>query len=405
MTEMWPVEGLDLNALVDAGFRPTPFHQYVVKVHSRCNLACDYCYLYRMGDSTWRTRPREMSGATAERLCHRIAEHVRSHRLGRISVVFHGGEPLLAGTAKLATISSGLRRLLPAGTEADFAVQTNGVLLDEPTLDELTRQAIRVGISFDGDAASTARHRRFPDGRSSHEATTAALRLLSGERHRHAFAGLLCVIDLESDPVATYESLARYAPPQVDFLLPHANWSRPPAHDTAGADYGRWLVAAFDRWYGAPRWETNVRFFSEIINLLLGGQSASEQIGLSPVSLIVVDTDGTLEQVDSLRSAYHGAAGTGLSIHRDDFDAALRHPSVVARQIGADALSPTCRRCGIRRVCGGGYYPHRYREGSGFLHPSVYCADLQYLIHHIARRLRHDVATLRKPLDGSRVSR
>lgn len=399
MTAAWPIDTLDVPELLRAGFRPVPFRQFVIKVHSHCNLACDYCYVYRMADSTWRSRPGSISAATADQVCRRIAEHVTTHELPRVSVVFHGGEPLLAGAATITGIASRLRRLLPEDTAVDFAVQTNGVLLTEAALRLLHEAGIRVGVSFDGDPRTTARHRRFRDGRSSHDETVAALRLLSGPTYREAFAGLLCVMDLRADPVRTYESLVSFAPPQIDFLLPHANWSNPPEDGGDGA-YGRWLTTAFDRWYGAPRWETEVRLFGEIANLLLGGESASEQIGLSPVTVVVIDTDGSLEQVDSLRSAYHGAAATGLNVHRDPFDAALRHPAVVARQIGPAGLSATCRRCPIGRICGGGYYPHRYRAGSGFRHPSVYCGDLEILIRHIATRLRRDVTSLRRKADS-----
>ena len=36
---------------------------FVLKVVSRCNLNCSYCYVYNKGDSTWRTRPVLMIGA------------------------------------------------------------------------------------------------------------------------------------------------------------------------------------------------------------------------------------------------------------------------------------------------------------------------------------------------------
>jgi len=46
----------------------------------------------------------------------------------------------------------------------------------------------------------------------------------------------------------------------------------------------------------------------------------------------------------------------------------------------------------VRDVCGGGYYPHRYRAGEGFLNPSVYCPDLLRLItsirEYVAAELR-----------------
>ena len=37
-----------------AGWRPTPFRQFIVKIHSRCDLACDHCYVYATPDQRWR---------------------------------------------------------------------------------------------------------------------------------------------------------------------------------------------------------------------------------------------------------------------------------------------------------------------------------------------------------------
>jgi len=80
---------------------------------------------------------------------------------------------------------------------------------------------------------------------------------------------------------------------------------------------GDWLVRLFDRWFDAPRKETSVRLLEEIINLVLGGASRSDQVGLSPSAVVVVETDGAIEQTDSLKSAYEGAAATGLSVLTD----------------------------------------------------------------------------------------
>ncbi|MGH3248417.1 MAG: aKG-HExxH-type peptide beta-hydroxylase, partial [Trebonia sp.] len=43
--------------------------------------------------------------------------------------------------------------------------------------------------------------------------------------------------------------------------------------------------------------------------------------------------------------------------------------------------------------CGGGLYAHRYRTGSGFDNPSVYCGDLEKIISHV----RADEAVRRRP--------
>lgn len=391
----WPGDRLDVRSLVTQGFRPTPFQQFVLKLHSRCDLACDYCYVFEMADQSWRDRAGQMSSEVLQQTCERIAEHVELHQLSRIEVVFHGGEPLLAGADLLARAATALRETLQI--RVDLNVQTNAVRLDESMLDILGEHGISVGVSLDGTEQAHDEHRRFADGRGSHDKTLEGIRLLRSAPYRALYSGLLCLVQLNADPIETYEALLAQEPPKVDFLLPHANWSVPPPRGPVAAPYGDWLATVFDRWYDAPSQETEIRLFQEIINLVLGGGSTVESVGLSPVALVVIDTDGSFEQVDSLRSAYDGAAATGFTVFDHSLDDVLTHPAVVARQIGLLALADTCRSCDIRDVCGGGYYPHRYEEGTGFLHPSVYCPDLDRLIRHVAQRLHSDLDTLRDP--------
>ena len=73
-----------------------------------------------------------------------------------------------------------------------------------------------------------------------------------------------------------------------------------------------------------------------------------------------------------------------------DFDAALAEPAIAARQIGLAALGDQCQACPVVRICGGGYYPHRYRAGHDFREPSVFCPDLLRLIAYIDRRVAAD---------------
>ncbi|GLY99023.1 FxsB family cyclophane-forming radical SAM/SPASM peptide maturase [Actinoplanes sp. NBRC 103695] len=370
--------------------------QFVLKVASRCDLGCDYCYVYRMADHSFATQPRFMSAGTIERTADRIAEHVTAHRLDRVEVAFHGGEPLLAGPDYFVAAARTIRDRLP-GTRVDLLVQTHGGLLDESMLTALADHRITVGVSLDGGPDHHDRHRRRRDGGGTHEQTARGLALLTGDRFRPIFGGLLCVIDLANNPVEVYEALVRHRPPEIDFLLPHGNWSRPPpgrSGDSA-APYGAWLCAAFDRWYDASPPETTVRLFDDVIRLCLGRSARGEQIGLSPASFVVIDTDGALQQVDTLKSVRPGAAGTGLHVSADSMDDVLEHPGLRARRGGVAALCATCRECSVVRICGGGSYVHRWSSTGGFANPSVYCPDLQDFIGHVVRRVSNDLGPAR----------
>lgn len=391
----WPFRGLDVARLRAAGHVPVPFRDVVLKVHQRCNLACDYCYVYEMADQSWRTRPTLMTEPIWRATADRMAAFARAHRLERMRLVLHGGEPLLAGIDRLTHLITDFRSAAD-GLDLQVQMQTNGVLLDRATLDTLREHRVEIGVSLDGARADHDRRRRHFDGRGSFDAVDRALRLLTDDRHRDSFAGLLCTIDPSTDPIATYEALLEHRPPTLDLLLPHANWDTPPVRPPGGGPtpYADWLIAVFDRWYRAPAQEVGIRLFEDILDLVLGGTSRSEQVGLSPVAVVVVETDGAIEQVDSLKSAYPGACDTGLNVLTDPFDAALDHPGIVARQIGLAALGDTCRACPARDICGGGHYAHRYRGGGGFLNPSVYCSDMLQLIRHIRACLIADLERL-----------
>ena len=185
-------------------------------------------------------------------------------------------------------------------------------------------------------------------------------------------------------------------PPRIDFLLPHATWDHPPARRPgAEHEYADWLTAIYDRWIADGR-PAEIRTFDSIISTLRGGDSLTEALGLGPTGLVVIETDGSYEQVDSLKVAYEGAPETGLNVFSHSLDMVARHPGIAAREQGIAGLCQTCRECPVVSSCGGGLYTHRYRDGSGFDNPSVYCAgpacaDLaRRSTHHAQQSDAHD---------------
>jgi len=361
----------------------TSISQYVLKVCSRCDLACDHCYVYEHADQSWRAKPLRIADATVRQAAVRIAEHAKSHRSDEVHVVLHGGEPLLLRYAGLRAVVGTLRSIIDPVTRLDLRIHTNGVLLDEELCDLFVGYAVKVGVSLDGDREANDRHRRFSSGRSSHSQVRRALALLRKPEYRHLYAGILCTIDLENDPIAVYEALLAEAPPRIDLLLPHATWERPPYRPSgAHAPYAEWLGRIHARWLTDGR-PVPIRFFDSLMAAWEGRSSGSEAAGLDAVDLLVIETDGSWEQADSLKTAFENAPATGLNVFSHSVDEAAASPGVAGRQVGVEALCPTCRDCPLVRACGGGLYAHRYKPGSGFDNPSVYCDDLKVLIPRI----------------------
>ena len=364
----------------------TALRQLILKIHSRCNLACDHCYVYEHADQSWRTRPTMISEETVEQVARRFAAYAREQELDEVSVILHGGEPLLVGPARLRRICETLTREITPVTTLDLRVHTNGVTLNRRHLEVLREFGVKVGISLDGDQVANDRHRLDRRGRSSYAAVLRAVEKLRDPEFSHLYLGLLCTVDVANDPVAVHDALTALGPPRIDYLLPHSTWDNPPPRPPGAATaYADWLLRIFDRWEEQGR-TVPVRTFDSVLSTLRGGPSRTEALGLAPSELAVVETDGSFEQADSLKTAYDGAAATSFDVHRHSFADLVAHPGVRARQLGLDGVSATCRACPVVESCGGGLYAHRYSTERAFDNPSVFCADLRALIDGIAER-------------------
>jgi uncharacterized protein len=369
--------------------RHVPINSYIIKVASRCNLDCLYCYEYNMGDDSWRSMPRLMASDVVALVASRIREHCDAHGLREVYVNLHGGEPLLYGKRNTRHLLEVFTAVL-AGVRIHWGVQTNGILLDEEWVELLGGYNFHLGLSLDGPAQVNDRLRVDHRGRGSHQRVMEGVRHLRSGRGERIFAGCLTVIDPRSEPLEVFHHLLELGAKSIDFLLPHGNWDDPPpskkGDPMTGTPYADWLIPVFDEWFDRYSGVVQVRTFEEIIEHLAGGPGRLETVGLQPVSLIGVAVDGSIEGVDTLKSI-PGQQVLGLHLSAHSFDDAMRHPKYMLRQAGVESLSPTCQSCELVTTCGGGYLPHRWSKENQFRNPSVFCADLTSLIRHIRVRV------------------
>ncbi|KUO18428.1 FxsB family cyclophane-forming radical SAM/SPASM peptide maturase [Streptomyces dysideae] len=366
-----------------------PFRTFILKAVNRCNVDCDYCFVFNSKDQVARRLPARMDLDVARAAARRISEHATAHGLPTVHVVLHGGEPLLAGVRHMADVLGTVRQGIPAGIEVRFELQTNGTLLSEAWLDLFERHEVVVGVSLDGPPAANDRHRLTHSGRSSTAATVRGIELLRSRPH--LFAGLLAVVDLANDPVEVHDYLASFDPPVIDFGLPHGTHDDPPHRDDPNVpEYGLWMSRVYDAWLARPDHQHSIRMLEDVVALSAGVRGSVETLGLAPPTSVVIESDGTVEGVDTLRSVEEGASWLGLDVFGQSFDDALAHPKLQHRLYGKDALAEQCQSCPLVEVCGGGYLPHRFSTARGYRNPSVYCADLEYLIRHVQKSLRRN---------------
>jgi uncharacterized protein len=356
----------------------------LIKVASRCNINCSYCYVYNMGDGGWADMPNQISYETTAALSKALRELSRVQSRP-FAVVLHGGEPLLLGLVKLRRLIFSLRNSLPS--ECAISIQTNGILLTEEILDLCSATRVTISVSIDGPRHIHDKYRVGHTGRGTYDQVLKGIELLRGHRDsKFLFTGLLAVIDSESDPTEVYAFFKELNPPSVDFIYRDGNHSRLPMgkRSLQSTEYGQWFAKLLDV-YLADQSPICIRILDDMIKLMLGGTGTKDGVGLTDYGVLIIDTDGSITKNDTLKSSYDGADrfDEEWSVHTHDLAGVLDSPEFAEYHRMQRPSSKTCLSCPELRVCGGGMTLHRWRDDNGYDNPSVYCADQTHLINHI----------------------
>ncbi len=360
----------------------------LLKVASRCNIDCTYCYVYQMGDDQWTRLGKFMSNETIEAVCTSLQALSKS-QASRFSVVLHGGEPLLLGASRLKYLLESLRNVLPL--EYPISIQTNGILITTELLDICSTFRASLSVSIDGPRQLHDAQRIKFDGGGTFDEVLRGIEML--ESHSDAlflYAGLLAVVDPCSDPQEVYTFFKTIGAPSVDFLYKDGNHCRLPLSKAffESVEYGSWMASLFNIYISDPD-PIRIRILDDMTKAILGGLISKEGMGVSDFGILIIDTDGTIAKNDTLKSSFNGA--DRFSVSRNIRD------TVLGEFLKSDEFQayrrmqrPSCLQCSLcpeLKVCGGGMTLHRWSDDNAFNNPSIYCSDQLYLIGMIRQQL------------------
>jgi uncharacterized protein len=367
----------------------------LIKVASRCNINCKYCYVYNLGDEGWTTMPAQISLETIEAISERLGD-LTNEEQHPFATVLHGGEPFLLGPMKLRLVLRSLRSRLPQ--EYPIGIQTNGILITQRILDICSEMRATISVSLDGPRAIHDRDRIGHDGSGTYDKVIRGLELLQSHKDRDfLFTGILSVVDPQTNPAEIYYFIKSLDPPSVDFLHRDGNHSKLPSGKTSftSTEFGEWFSQLLDV-YLADTDPIRIRFLDDIIKLTVGGTGTKDGAGLTDYGVLVIDTDGSIAKNDTLKSSFDGADRfhQNWSIMRDSLSKILASREFAEYHSLQKPTSPICRACPELRVCGGGMTLHRWKEGSGFNNPSIYCGDQKLLIGNVRLKLAEAEAEL-----------
>jgi uncharacterized protein len=361
----------------------------LIKTASRCNYNCSYCYVYQGKDTSWRSQPKLMSVDVIDTLIEKLIVQASEQTAG-FAIVLHGGEPLLLGIKKLSLLIKRLRQKLDP-ERYPISVQTNGELLDKRFLDLFSSEKVSVSVSIDGDQGANDIARVDIKGNSTFSKTVEGIKALrSHTDSEFLFAGTLSVIQTSIPAKITYEFLKSLGSPNMDFLMQDGNYDRLPLGKSSftSTEYGDWLCELFEC-YTSDSSPVPIRFFDDIVRLLLGGKGTKEGQGINPYGILIFETNGEIRKNDTLRSSFDGAdfftaRWNVCDINISDVLSSSEFSEYAHMQI---PICESCKTCEHESVCGGGMPLYRWGEIHGYNAPSIYCHDHMKIINLVKERL------------------
>ena len=331
-----------------------------------CNLRCAYCFYRAQREDA---ENRLMTAETLRALLDKIAAYAPA----AVSVLFQGGEPTLAGLGFFRQFVAAAQTMLAA--PVSYAIQTNGLLIDDAFASFFAEHDFLVGLSLDGDERTHDRSRRDDAGTGSYSRVLQAVETL--RRHGVQF-NILSVVNDENaaDLHTTWESFRKMDFRFLQFI--------PCVGAGTGADlsaeaYARFLKESFDLWYAdytAGRY-VSVRHIDNYIGILLG--RPPENCAMRGVcgSYFVVEANGDLYPCDFYCTA---AYKLGHISDPAPFAPSPRQQAFLRRSL---AIHEKCRPCRYYLLCRGGCRRDRTAD---LLH-NRYCEAYRAFFDYAAERM------------------
>ncbi|MDR1348614.1 MAG: radical SAM protein [Prevotellaceae bacterium] len=356
----------------------------ILKVTSICNLSCKYCYVYNKTDKSYLNEPDIIDFVTVKQLLQKIEQYCKKNKLNSFLIIFHGGEPLIAGKSFYEEFIK-LAEKIVISAKLYYSIQTNGTLLTETFCKLFKKHNIHVCISIDGNETASNNRIFKTTGHAAYNNIIAGYNIAT----KYVTPSVLSVINTSTDIDEYYTFFKDISVSYMDCLPPDSTYEK---FDMNANQLGLWLIKLFDVWYfDKSKHKPRIRMFEDTINLFFGNENyaGGELFGRNFNGAIDIRTNGNIDIVDTLRICENNFLVGKYNIMNNELDDIIKE-DIFYKFYNAhqdDVLCEKCRNCIVKDVCGGGLLTYRFSAKNSFNNPSVYCFDIFLLLMYIQNTL------------------
>ena len=356
----------------------------ILKPSYGCNLNCRYCYLSsetKVFDS--------FSSDFIIPVLKQIKDYCESHHRQTMSVIWHGGEPLLWGVENYRKVFSYMRDAF-SGYPYKNLMQTNLTLLNQEYIDLFKEYDVRLGFSFDGPKYIHDKQRISRRGKGTFDLVMDKLRLC---RENDLHVG--CITVATRNHIGHISDLYDFMNKNKIsfkmnplFISGEAEKNKEELGLTVG-EYAKLVVELFDLMLDDPNCNISNSNFVEVASSMISNRTAGCLLGENcQGNFLAVSPRGEVFPCGRFCDSDYEIYAYG-NLHSESFVDIMNkiHKSEPYRRYQYIKNSD-CNQCDFFSICHGGCLHDGFLKSGDFKKKTLLCPAYKVIFAHIKKRLK-----------------
>lgn len=352
----------------------------VINLTDKCNLDCVYC-----SRQFARKNPASMNQELIKKILKNAVDYSSKHKI-KMTVQFHGGEPLLEFNKIIHAVDSILNR---ESKNLKLRIQTNGTLLTEDIMRECARRKIQVGISLDGLQIENDLTRRNSCGGGTFEEIIKALKLIKKYQREVSCLTVVTNINLKNLPkilgffnkmgINDIGFLPLYEEPRTRTIRRGIVPNMKSLAKNQKRLFDKWLTLLKNKKYK----NLNISTFQILIWNLLSSNGKNKKFRVNcgvGVNSLFIESDGSVWGCGAFSYAKDLKLGNLNCDNLEDIQNKQNYKKFKKR---ITSNTKECKDCAFQFICKGGCVANGYRQNGNIFDTDIWCPYWKNIIKFI----------------------
>jgi len=323
---------------------------------SNCNMRCSYCFYHDISNK----RAQRTYGFMNVNILEIIVQKAFTEAEQEVTFAFQGGEPTLIGLDYFENLIRYEKKYNQRKIKVNYAIQTNGLLIDQEWAQFLAKNHFLVGISLDGPKSIHDIFRKDHKGKGTYQRVIEGIENL--KKYRVDF-NILSVVtsQLARHPHQVYRYFQKKGFNYLQFipcLYPLGESPDSYPYSLAPERYGSFLKKLFDLWHHDVVYHNivSIRYFNNLLQMILGYPPEACDITGHCSCQFIIEANGGVYPCDFyVIDQWHLG-----NIKEQSFTQLFNSPLAQHFIQSSTYIDPACRECPWFPLCRGGC--RRWRE-------------------------------------------